>query len=151
MRPGFLIAAIFAGIFVAAGADAQCREAGPVFNPSGGYHPLNPPNHSSDKFVQMSIRVTRRGGRMRAAGEVRGVQPWYRFSTFDISEKSLRFSTRTSGGIRYEFKGEFLGKGNFARTWCGKGLVLLKGRLRKYVRSKKVWEINTPFVYYPPH
>jgi hypothetical protein len=119
-----------------------------IFNPSGDYHPLSPANES-EKFIQFDLQVRRRKGKLVAWGEVRGVQPWYKFTSVFVTEKQLKFSTAKVGGVSYDFDGTFLGKGDFASQFLGNGMVMLEGRLRKFVNGKKTLEVSTSFVYYP--
>jgi hypothetical protein len=119
------------------------------FNPSGDYHPVNRPAGKSEQFIQFVLEVRRRNGKLRAWGDVRGVQSSFKFTSVAISEKHLKFSTVKIKGVRYSFDGTFLGKGDFARQSQGNGIALLEGVLRKFVNGQKVIEIRTPFLYYP--
>jgi hypothetical protein len=130
---------------------AQSTEAVEPFDPSGNFHPVQPPEAASDKFLQFNLRVPRKGGKLQAIGEVRGVQPWLKFSTKAIDERGMQFLTEVKNGVRYEFEGDFLEKGNYARRWSGDRMAPLKGEWRKSVRGEQVWEYATEFVYYPPH
>lgn len=111
-----------------------------VFSPSGDYHPLNRSTVESEKFIQFDLQVKRKKGKFVAWGEIRGVQPWYKFTSVSVTEKHLKFSTAKVGGVSYSFEGEFLKKGYG---------VTLEGTLRKFVKGKKVLEVSTPFMHYP--
>ncbi len=111
-----------------------------VFSPSGDYHPLNRPSEELEEFIQFDLQVRGKKGKLVAWGEVRGVQPWYKFTSVSITEKHLKFSTAKVGGVSYNFEGKFLKKGYG---------VTLEGTLRKFVNGKKVMEVKTPFVHYP--
>ncbi len=117
-----------------------------VFDPSGDYHPTNRP--AEEEFIQFDLKVRRKKGQLIAWGEVRGVQPWYKFTSVFVTEKQLKFSTVEIDGVSYDFDGKFIGKGDFANQSFGIGIVMLKGTLRKFVNGKKVMEINTSFKYY---
>ena len=119
-----------------------------VFNPSGNYLPLNSPSDESERFIQFDLEVRRKKGKLVAWGEVRGVQRWYKFTSISVTEKHLKFSTAKTGGVNYDFDGEFLGKGDFSSP-AQTGNILLKGTLRKFVNGKKVVEVNTSFKHYP--
>lgn len=127
--------------------DAQTR----AFDPSGNYHPVKSPSSKADQFIQINLRFGKENGRSVARGEVRNVGQWYKFRTVDINERGFRFLTAKIDGVRYEFAGSFLGKGNFARQWSGSGLKMLNGSLRKYVHGVQVLSPDTEFVYYPLH
>ncbi len=146
----YIISALLIGAVGVPIAGAQRAKANASFDPSGNYHPVDPPG-GPDKFVQFNLRMSKRGRRWLAVGEVRGAQPWHTFSTAAIDRRSLRFVTASRDRVRYEFRGEFLRTGMFADAWTGQGLIAIKGKLSKYARGKKAWEIKTPFVYYPPH
>ena len=118
------------------------------FNPSGDYHPVNPPAGESERFIQFDLQVRRKNGKLIAWGEVRGVERWYKFTSVTVSEKHLKFSTVTIKGVRYSFDGEFLGKGDFASQSVGNGLVMLEGVLRKLVNGQSVSETRTSFLYF---
>lgn len=120
-----------------------------IFNPSGDYHPVNRPTDESEQFIQFDLEVRRKNGKLIAWGEVRGVQPWFKFMSVAVSEKHLKFSTVKIKGVRYSFDGKFLGKGDFASQSQGRGIALLEGVLRKFVNGQKVIEITTAFLYYP--
>lgn len=122
-----------------------------VFNPSGDYHPQNLSADSSEKFIQFDLQVRRKKGKLVAWGEVRGVQPWYKFTSVSVTEDYLKFSTAKVDGVSYDFDGKFIGKGDFASQFSenGKGIVMLEGTLRKFVNGKKTSEITTFFLYYP--
>lgn len=120
-----------------------------IFNPSGNYHPLKRLANKSDQFIQFDLQVRRRKGKVIASGEVKGVQPWYKFIFVSVTNKSLKFSTAKVKGISYDFDGKFLGKGNFAEQWMGHGLLFLEGTLSKFVNGKKAAEVTTSFLYYP--
>ena len=115
------------------------EEKSEVFSPTGDYHPLNRPTDESEKFIQFDLQVRVKKGKFVAWGEVRGVQPWFKFTSVSVTEKHLKFSTAKVGGVSYNFEGEFLKKGYG---------VTLEGTLRKFVNGKKVMEIHTPFVHY---
>ena len=84
-----------------------------AFNPSGDYHPVNRPN-GSEQSIQFVLRVRHGRGRLLARGQVRGVQPWYRFMSVSVTPRYLKFATVRIHGVRYDFAGMFLGTGNFA-------------------------------------
>lgn len=115
------------------------EEESEVFSPSGDYHPLIRPPVESEKFIQFDLQVRGRKGKLVAWGEVRGVLPWYKFTSVSVTEKYLKFSTAKIGGVSYSFEGKFLKKGYG---------VTLEGTLRKFVNGKKVMEINSPFMHY---
>jgi hypothetical protein len=119
-----------------------------IFDPSGDYHPLTRSLNESEKFIQFDLQVRRKRGKLVAWGEVRGVQPWYKFTTVFVTEKHLRFSTAKVGGVSYDFEGRFLGKGNFASQSDGNGIVMLEGTLRRFVNGKKDMEVSTSFLYF---
>lgn len=120
-----------------------------IFNPSGDYHPVNRPAEESERFIHFDLEVRRRKGKLIAWGDVRGVRPWFKFTSVSLSEKHLRFSTVKIGGARYSFDGTFLVKGDFASESQGLGIPLLEGVLRKFVHGQKVSETRTTFRYYP--
>ena len=116
------------------------------FNPSGDYHPLNRP--ADDPGLQFHLQVRYRGGRRVAWGDVPTVAHSYRFKSVSVTEKHLRFSTERRHGVRYDFEGSFLRRGDFTTSLDIPGSVPLTGRLRKFVNGKKVMELTTSFVYY---
>jgi hypothetical protein len=118
-----------------------------AFNPSGDYHPVNRPN-GSEQFIQFVLQVRYRRGRRVAWGEVASVAQFYRFKSVSVTETHLRFSTERHHGIRYDFEGSFLRRGNFTTAPDIPGSLPLKGTLRKFVNGKKVMELITSFVYY---
>jgi hypothetical protein len=120
-----------------------------AFDPSGDYHPVNRPTEESEKFIQFDLQVRRKKGKLVAWGEVRGVQPWYKFTSVFVTDERLKFSTAKVGAVSYNFDGKFVGKGNFASESLGNGIVMLEGILRKFVNGKQSWEINTAFIFYP--
>jgi hypothetical protein len=128
---------------------AQNSQSADAFDPSGDYHPVKLPAEESEKFIQFDLQVRRKKGKLVAWGEVRGVQPWHKFVSVFVTEERLKFSTAKVSGISYDFDGEFIGKGNFARASLGNGIVMLEGILRKFVNGKRSWQINTRFTYYP--
>ena len=115
------------------------EEESEVFSPSGDYHPVNRPSDESEKFIQFDLQVRGKKGKFVAWGEVRGVQPWYKFTSVSVSEKHLKFATAKVDGVSYSFEGEFLKKGYG---------ITLEGTLQKFVNGKKVMEVRTPFVHY---
>ena len=119
-----------------------------AFNPSGDYHPVNRPN-GSEQSVQFVLQVRNRCGRRWAWGQVRGVQPWYRFASVSITVRHLKFSTVRIHGVHYDFAGMFLGTGNFGAKTPDTGAILLQGTLRKFVNGRDVLQLTTSFVYYP--
>jgi hypothetical protein len=119
-----------------------------TFNPSGDYHPMKRPE-GSERFIQFDLQVRRRRGRLVAWGQIRGVQPWYRFTLVSPTEKHLKFSTARVHGVNYDFQGTFLRTGNFAAQTRDTGDVLLNGTLRKFVNGKIVMQLDTSFIYYP--
>lgn len=119
-----------------------------LFNPSGDYHPLNRPSDESERFIQFDLEVKRKKGKLVAWGEVKGVQPWYKFTSVSITEKHLKFSTAKIDGVNYDFNGEFLGKGDFS-SLAQTESIFLKGTLRKFINGKKVMEVSTSFKHYP--
>jgi hypothetical protein len=133
-------------VFFTAAAEAQTE----AFNPSGNYHPVSPPS-GDDRFVQINLRLRQKGRVLSAAGEVRNTGRWNRFATSDMNASRIRFRTATLDVVHYEFDGEFTGSGNFARQWSGKGIVMLKGSLRKYVAGRHVESLISEFVFYPLH
>lgn len=130
---------IFDDIEVQSDQLSNNEEESAVFSPSGDYHPLNRSSDEAEKFIQFDLQVRRKKGKFIAWGEVRGVQPWYKFTSVSVSEKYLKFSTAKVGGVSYKFEGEFLKKGYS---------ITLEGTLRKFVNGKKVVEVRTPFVHY---
>jgi hypothetical protein len=119
-----------------------------AFNPSGDYHPVNRPN-GSEQSIQFVLQVRHRRGRLLAWGQVRGVQPWYRFASVSVTPRHLNFSTVRIHGVRYDFAGIFLATGNFAAKAPDTGVILLRGTLRKFVNGRNVLQLNTSFAYYP--
>ena len=83
-----------------------------------------------------------------AWGGVPTVAHFYRFKSVSITEKHLRFSTERRHGVRYDFEGSFLRRGNCTTALDIPGSLPLKGTLRKFVNGKKVMELTTSFVYY---
>ncbi len=132
-------------------SSAQTSVTNEPFDPTGGYHPVQRPEGSPDKFLHFALRLERSRGKRIISGEVRGVGAWYRFKTSAVDAKGIRFVTDAIENVRYQFEGAFTGKGDYARQWAGTELLFLKGRLTKYVDGRKAWEIDTPFAYYPPH
>lgn len=119
------------------------------FNPSGDYHPANPPAHGPERLVHFDLEVSRRKGKLVARGDVRNVGVRYEFAAVSVTEKRLRFKTVRVGGVSYSFDGRFLGGGDFPGRFTGYGLVMLEGTLTRYQGGKKVSEVNSPFLYYP--
>ncbi len=111
-----------------------------VFSPSGDYHPLNRSVDELEEFIQFDLQVRGKKGKLVAWGEIRGVQPWYKFTSVFVTQKRLKFSTAKVSGISYNFEGKFLKKGYG---------VTLEGTLQKFVNGKKVMEVSTPFMHYP--
>jgi hypothetical protein len=142
-----IIVVVITTCFVVVSLDAQTRG----FDPSGNCHPVKPSNSKADRFIQINLRFGKENGRRVARGEVSNVGRWYKFRTVDVNERGFRFLTTKVDGIRYEFAGSFLGKGNFAQQWSGSGLTMLNGSLRKYVRGVQVLSFDSEFVYYPLH
>ena len=116
------------------------------FNPSGDYHPLN--RSADDLGLQFHLQVRYRRGRRVAWGGVPTVAHFHRFKSVSVTEKHLRFSTERRYGVRYDFEGSFLRRGNFTTALDIPGSLPLKGTLRKFVNGKKVMELTTSFVYY---
>jgi hypothetical protein len=59
----------------------------------------------------------------------------------------VKFKTKKLKGITYQFEGVF-----FKNKTAGEnGEELLRGTLRKFVKGKKVAEINGDFVYHEPY
>ena len=137
---------VFSGVVVGI-AQTTPKRIG-VFNPSGDYHPSSPPADESEKSIQFDLQVRRKKGKLVAWGEIRGVQRWYKFRSVFVTEKYLKFSTVTVGGVSYDFDGTFLGRGDFASQSLGNGMVMLEGMLRKFVNGNKTMEISTSFVHY---
>ncbi|HXD32976.1 MAG TPA: hypothetical protein VN643_17765 [Pyrinomonadaceae bacterium] len=146
MKYALFLILIFNGAIIG-GAQASPNRT-ESFDPSGDYHPLTRPVNESDKFIQFDLQVRRKNGKLVAWGEVRGVQPWYKFRSVFVTEKQLRFSTVKVGGVSYEFDGRFLAKGNFASQSVGNGIVMLEGTLRRFVNGKKDMEVSTSFLYF---
>jgi hypothetical protein len=119
-----------------------------VFNPTGDYHPVNRSMDKSEKFIQFDLQVRRKKGKLVAWGEIRGMLPWYKFTTISVTEKHLKFSTAKIDGVEYDFNGKFLGKGDFSSAEQS-GNIMLEGTLRKFVNGKQVMEISTTFNHYP--
>ena len=119
-----------------------------IFDPSGDYHPVNKPA-GTEWSVQFVLQVRHRRGRVVAWGQIRGVQPWYRFASASVTSRDLKFSTVRIHGVHYDFAGTFLGAGNFAAQTPDTGAILLRGTLRKFVNGRKVLQLHTSFVYYP--
>lgn len=116
------------------------------FNPSGDYHPTDRP--TDDLGLQFHLQVRYKGGRRIAWGEVASVARFYRFRSVSVTERHMRFSTDAHHGVSYDFDGLFLRGGNFTTALDIPGSLPLRGTLRKYVRGRKVMELNTSFVYY---
>jgi hypothetical protein len=127
---------------------AEVKEALP-FNPSGDYHPVNPPADGSESFTHFDLEVRRRKGKLVAWGDVRGVGTQYKFASVFVTEERLRFTTVRVRGVSYSFDGRFLDGGDFPGRFTGQGLVMLEGTLTKYQGGKKVAEVSSPFTYYP--
>jgi hypothetical protein len=119
-----------------------------VFDPSGDYHPVNKPN-GTEWSVQFVLQVRHKHGRLVAWGQVRGIQPWYRFASVSVTSRHLKFSTVHINGVHYNFAGTFLRTGNFAAQTPDTGAILLKGTLRKFENGRNVLQLHTSFVYYP--
>ena len=119
-----------------------------IFDPSGDYHPVNKPD-GTEWSVQFVLRVRHRRGRVVAWGQVRGIQPWYRFVSVSVTPRNLKFSTVRNHGVYYDFAGTFLGTGNFMAQTPDTGAILLRGTLRKFVNGRNVLHLRTSFVYYP--
>ena len=131
----------------AVGLDAQRRSNHSMrFNPSGDYHPTNRPADDPDLQFQLEVRYKR--GRRVAWGSVPTVTHNYRFKSVAVTEKHLRFATVRHHGIRFEFEGSFLRRGDFTTALDIPGSVPLKGTFRKFVNGRKVMELTTSFVYY---
>jgi hypothetical protein len=117
------------------------------FNPSGEYHPSSG-RPADDIFLQFHLQVRYKRGRRIAWGGIPTVAHFYRFKSVSVTEKHLRFSTKRRHGVRYDFEGSFLRRGNFTTALDIPGSLPLKGTLRKFVNGKKVMELTTSFVYY---
>ncbi|MCB1022818.1 MAG: hypothetical protein KDB79_00410 [Acidobacteria bacterium] len=65
------------------------------------------------------------------------------FKSMSIKNGKLRFETKTQNGIKYEFDGEFIVKGNFYTL--DENTKVLKGRLTKKVDGKTSAERNFSF------
>ena len=129
------------------GLDAQRRSDHSLwFNPSGDYHPTNQPD--DDRGLQFQLQVRYKRGHRIAWGGVPGIAHFYRFRSVFVTPKHLRFSTERHQGVWYEFEGSFLRRGNFTTSLDIPGSVPLTGTLRKFVKGRKVMELNTSFVYY---
>ena len=137
-------------------AAAQNSKRPGLFDPSGNYHPVVRLD-GDDRFLQFNLRVKREKGDLSFVGEVRNPGRWYKFSGTTINENGVRFLTYAIGGIRYQFDCTFSGKGNFARQWSGKGIVMANCLVQKHTRAPKnavgspPQEFRSEFVYYPPH
>ena len=142
-----LLSCVILLLVTAVGLDAQHRSNHSLrFNPSGDYHPSNRP--ADDIGLQFHLQVRYKRGRRVAWGDVPTVAHVYRFKSVSITEKYLRFSTERHHGIRYDFEGSFLRRGNFTTSPDIPGSSPLKGTLRKFVNGRKVMELITSFVYY---
>jgi hypothetical protein len=127
---------------------AEAKDALP-FNPSGDYHPANPPADGSERFTHFDLEVRRRKGKLVARGEVRNVGVRYEFAAVSVTEERLRFTTVRARGVSYSFDGRFLRGGDFPGQFTGRGVVMLEGTLTKYEGGKKVAEVDSAFLYYP--
>jgi hypothetical protein len=149
---GLRILTIFMVMFVSphggGRVNAEVKHAAP-FNPSGDYHPANPPAQGPEKFAHFDLEVRRRKGKLVAWGDVRGVGARYEFAAVSVTERRLKFKTVRVRGISYGFDGVFLGGGDFPSQFTGYGVVMLEGTLTRYQAGKKVAEINSHFLYYP--
>jgi hypothetical protein len=132
-----------------AGRTEAGENSNAAFNPSGDYHPVELKGYTSERFTHFDLQVKRRGGSLIVRGDVRADNTSYKFTAVRVTENRLRFSTVTKRGVRYEFEGRFLGRGNFAAQFTEYGLIMLEGTLRRYVNNKKVVELTSPFLYYP--
>ena len=63
-----------------------------------------------------------------------------------INGRNLTFTTKTVGGISYQFDGAFTKLGDFP-TLRPEGEILLKGKLTKYRGKTKLAEANVSFLY----
>lgn len=148
---GFKVVAILLVMFLCphgGRVGAEAKEALP-FNPSGDYHPANPPADGPERFTHFDLEVRRRKGRLVARGDVRSVGARYEFAAVSVSEARLKFTTVRVRGVSYSFDGRFLGGGDFPSQFTGHGVVRLEGTLTKYRGGKKVAEVTSPFLYYP--
>lgn len=116
------------------------------FNPSGDYHPLDRP--ADDLGLQFYLQVRYKSGRRVAWGAVASVARFYRFTFLSVTENHLKFSTARHHGVSYDFEGSFVRSGDFTTSLDIPGSRPLRGTFRKYVKGKKVMELNTSFVYY---
>jgi hypothetical protein len=140
LRCGLVLSVVVGGVVAQRTANHSAR-----FNPSGEYHPLNPP--IDDRFQQFHLQVRHKRGKLVAWGEVASVQ-FYRFRYVSVTEKHLRFSTERHHGVSYNFEGTFLRGGDFTTSFDTPGSFPLRGTLGKFVNGKKVMELTTSFIYY---
>lgn len=142
-----LLSCVLLILVTAVGLDAQHRKNHSLrFNPSGDYHPSHRP--ADDIGLQFHLQVRYKRGRRVAWGDVPTVAHVYRFKSVFVTEKHLRFSTERHHGIRYDFEGSFLRRGNFTTSPDIPGSLPLNGILRKFVNGRKVMELITSFIYY---
>lgn len=64
-----------------------------------------------------------------------------------LNGKNLTFTTKTVGGISYQFDGAFTKLGNFPALQPN-GEILLKGKLIKYKGKTKIAEADVKFSYF---
>lgn len=118
------------------------------FDPSGDYHPLNEINEHSDRYIQFDLELKRKKSKLFVQGNVKNIYQWYKLTFVSLTEKKLMFRTRKINGVEYRFDGYFLSRGNFRQQVSGRGKVLLRGVLQKFVNGEKVFEVETPFRFY---
>jgi len=123
----------------------------PGFNPSGDYHPLKETEDKSDKFAQFVLKARKKRDKWKVVGDVRNTGISYKFASYTLTEKHLRFTTVKVGGVFYTFDGKFVLNGNFAKHFSktGRGVIALEGTLQKFVHGKKKGKIKSSFLYYP--
>jgi hypothetical protein len=143
-----IVLLMFLGLHDGGRVRAEAKDALP-FNPSGDYHPINPPAGGSERFTHFDLEVRGRKGKLVARGDVRSVGARYKFATVSVTEERLKFTTVRVRGVSYSFDGRFLGGGDFPSQFTGRGMLRLEGTLTKYKGGKKVAEVDSPFLYYP--
>lgn len=108
--------------------------------PDGVYFPTNEGNMDLDTALIVSILDDG-----EAIAEVKVGEKFYRNNFIKINSQQLKFTTESVKNINYEFEGHFLRNG--FKDHFEDGDIVLRGKLKKFVKGKMVFGVTKRFLY----
>jgi len=117
------------------------------FYPFGGYKVIGEKPVEFSKLNNFTVEFTERPQKnsdLKLVGAViitkdKQSSQIYQFEKLSLSDKTISYKTETIDGIRYEFDGKYLKKGELVR-YNGKKTVVLSGVLTKFENDRKAVE-----------